>query len=112
MRFLIATSFSLVIFIAPHFASAETVKLLNPLEADTLEKFLMDILDFVIRIGTVAVILMLVFVGYKFVAAQGKPTEIEEAKKMLLWTVLGALILLGAKAISLAIQDTVKALGG
>ncbi|MFZ2167354.1 MAG: pilin [Minisyncoccia bacterium] len=85
----------------------------NPLKSGTsLSGFLNSILDFVIRIGTIAIILMLVFVGYKFVVAQGAPGKIEEAKKMLLWTVIGALILLGAKAISTAIQATVTALGG
>jgi len=79
---------------------------------DCLMAFLNSILDFVIQIGTVAIILMLVFVGYKFVVAQGAPGKIEEAKSMLMWTLIGALILLGAKAISLSIQATVKALGG
>ncbi len=88
------------------------VTLLNPLQAGTsLSSFLSDILQFVINIGTIVVILMLVFVGYKFVVAQGKPGEIEAAKKMLLWTIVGALVLLGAQAISSAIQATVAALG-
>ena len=72
--------------------------------------FLNRILAFVIRIGTVVVILMLVFVGYKFVAAQGEPGKITEARQMLLWTVVGALILLGAQAIAKGIEATVRAL--
>ncbi|MHB8860306.1 MAG: hypothetical protein ACYC48_01035 [Minisyncoccota bacterium] len=92
---------------------AGNTTLLNPLKAGTsLSSFLSDILAFVIQIGTIVIILMLVFVGYKFVVAQGKPGEIEAAKKMLLWTVIGALVLLGAQAISSAIQATVSALGG
>jgi hypothetical protein len=55
---------------------------------------------------------MLVFVGFKFVTAQGSDTKIVEARQMLLWTVVGALILLGAKAIQEGIIATVKALGG
>ena len=89
------------------------VTLINPLKSGTsLESFLTSILAFVIRIGSIAIILMLVFVGYKFVVAQGNPGEIEAAKKMLLWTIIGALILLGAQAIALAIKSTVTALGG
>lgn len=72
--------------------------------------FLNKILEFVIRIGTVVVILMLVYVGYLFVIAQGVPGKIEEAKKALLWTIVGALILLGSQAISLGIKATVQAL--
>ena len=89
------------------------VKLLNPLKSgDSLEGFLNNILDFIIRLGTIVVILMTVFVGYKFVAAQGEPGELSKAKSMLLWTIIGALVLLGAKAISVSLQATVKALGG
>ncbi|MDO8566632.1 MAG: hypothetical protein Q7R58_00575 [bacterium] len=72
--------------------------------------FLNKILEFVIKIGTVVVILMLVFTGYKFVAAQGEPGKITEARDMLLWTIVGALILLGSQAISMGIKATVQAL--
>lgn len=53
---------------------------------------------------------MLVYVGFKFVTAQGSESEITAAKEMLLWTVVGALVLLGSKAIALGIQATVQAL--
>jgi len=86
---------------------------MNPLKSGTsLESFLTSILEFIIRIGSIAIILMLVFVGYKFVVAQGSDTKLSEAKNMLLWTIIGALVLLGAQAISLAIRATVKSLGG
>ena len=94
-------------------SAGSNVTLINPLKAGTsLETFLGDILKFVVRIGTIVVILMLVYVGYLFVIAQGVPGKIEEARKALLWTVIGALVLLGAQAIASAIEATVKALGG
>jgi hypothetical protein len=87
------------------------ITLINPLKSGTsLESFLDNILKFVIRIGTIVVILMLVFVGFKFVVAQGSDTKISEARNMLLWTVIGALVLLGAQAISMGIKATVQAL--
>ncbi len=87
--------------------------LINPLKAGTsLSSFLTDILQFVITIGSVVIVLMVVFVGYKFVTAQGAPDKIKDAKQMLLWTLIGALVLLGAQAIAAAIQATVTALGG
>lgn len=93
--------------------SGSSVTLLNPLKAGaSLSSLLTDILDFVIQIGVIVIILMVVYIGFKFVMAQGKPGEIEAAKKMLGWTVVGALILLGAQAIASAIQATVTAIGG
>ena len=86
-------------------------KLINPLgEGATLPGLLKAILEFVVRIGAVVVVLMLVYVGFLFVTAQGNETKITAAKSGLLWTVVGALILLGAQAIALAIEATVKAL--
>lgn len=91
--------------------SGSNVTLINPLQGGTsLESFLNNILAFVIRIGTIVVILMLVYVGYLFVVARGEPAKITEARSALLWTVVGALILLGAQAIAIGITATVKAL--
>lgn len=89
-----------------------TIKLVNPLgEGTTINSFLLNILGIVTdTIGPVIVILMLVYVGFLFVTAQGNPSKIEEARRMLLWTVVGALILLGAKAIAMGIEATVRAL--
>jgi hypothetical protein len=89
-----------------------TINLVNPLgEGTTLNSFLLKILSIVTdTIGPVIVILMLVYVGFLFVAAQGNSTKISAAREMLLWTVVGALILLGAKAIAMGIEATVKAL--
>lgn len=87
------------------------VTLSNPLQGgSSLESFLLNILDFVINIGSIVVVLMLVYVGFKFVTAQGEPGKISEAREMLLWTVIGALVLLGSKAIALGVEATVKAL--
>jgi len=94
------------------------ITLINPLKGvdcsngngNCLVAFLTNILKFVIQIGTIVVVLMVVFVGYKFVAARGNDAKLIEARQMLLWTVVGALILLGAQAIALTIQATVQAI--
>ncbi len=95
------------------------ITLINPLNSGNcapngacLMNFLNKILDFVIEIGTVVVVLMMVYVGFLFVAARGEPAKLTTARSALLWTVVGALILLGSKAISISIGATVRALGG
>ncbi len=87
------------------------ITLVNPLGAGVgLMELLNKILAFVIQIGTIVVIFMLVYVGYLFVVAQGEPAKITAARQALLWTVVGALILLGSQAIAFGIQATVQAL--
>ena len=93
-------------------SGGQNVTLINPLGAGTsLPTLLNDILQFVVQIGSIIVILMLVYVGFLFVTARGEPGKITEARRALLWTVVGALILLGAQAIAMGIQATVQALG-
>ena len=91
--------------------TGKNVTLINPLGAGTnLETLLNQVLSFVVRIGAIIVIFMLVYVGFLFVTARGEPGKITTARQALLWTIIGALILLGAQVISIGIQATVQAL--
>jgi heme/copper-type cytochrome/quinol oxidase subunit 2 len=72
--------------------------------------FLNNILGFVIQIGAIVVVLMLVYVGFIFVTARGEPAKLTTARQAFLWTLIGALILIGAQAISIGICQTTNAL--
>lgn len=83
----------------------------NPLNGvSTLPEFLKAILAGVVQIGTIILIMMLVYVGFLFVAARGNSEKLQGAKSALLWTVIGGLILLGATSIQLVIEGTVNSL--
>ncbi|MBI2409490.1 hypothetical protein HYV30_00395 [Candidatus Kaiserbacteria bacterium] len=88
----------------------KSTTLVNPLGTTDLQGFILRILDFVIYLGSLVIIFMLVYIGFLFVKARGVPAEISKARQALLWTVVGALILLGSKAIALGIQATVQAI--
>ena len=84
-------------------------QLVNPLNGvDSLPAFLDLILKAVVQLGSVVLVLMLVYTGFLFVTAQGAEEKLSNARNALLWTVIGGLILLGASAISAVIQDTVS----
>lgn len=85
--------------------------LVNPLNGVcSLGDFLKAILAGVVQIGTIILIMMLVYVGFLFVAARGNAEKLQSAKSALVWTVIGGLILLGATSIQLVIEGTVNAL--
>lgn len=84
--------------------------LTNPLKVDSLPEFLRAILRGVVQIGAIFLTFMVVYVGFLFVAARGNEEKIRSAREALVWTVIGGLILLGAEAISLVIENTVKTL--
>jgi hypothetical protein len=107
----------LTVFAAPdvsgsgaHDVSGSGSGLYNPLQSNTLQDLLGKVLDGVIAIGTVVVTIMLVYCGFLFVVAQGAEEKIREARTALMWTVIGALVLLGAKVISGVISNTVGTL--
>ncbi len=85
--------------------------LTNPLNSiNSLPDFLNAILGAVVDLGTIVLTLALIYVGFLFVKAQGKEEEIKNARNALMWTVIGGLVLLGAKTIGMVIASTVKGL--
>jgi len=82
----------------------------NPLKSDSIQAFVSDLLGVVIQVGVVVVVLMIIFAGFKFVTAQGAPDKISEAKRALFWALIGGLIVLGARAISEVVSNTVDQL--
>ncbi|MEK7642785.1 MAG: pilin [Patescibacteria group bacterium] len=77
----------------------------------TIESFIRVIIrDILIPIGGVIAVIMIMYAGFLYVTAGGDTTKIKKAHDALLWSVIGAAILLGAWVISTAIEGTIKAL--
>lgn len=103
--FLVFFSLSIVVFAQP---GASVSQIENPLKSDDVQDILENILDLVTVIGSIILVLFIIFSGYKFVMAQGNPGKISEAKNILIATVIGGAILLGANIIANAVINTVK----
>lgn len=85
--------------------------LTNPLRTDgSLAGFLEKLLGVVIMLGSIVIVLFIIMAGFKYVTAGGDEKQIAAAHKQLLWTAIGAAVLLGARVISMVIQNTVKTL--
>lgn len=84
----------------------------NPIRFDTIYQFLDGLLGLVVAIGFPVIVLFIVYIGFTFVqaSATGKTDDLKKAKDNLWYALIGALILLGAQALSLAIQGTVEGL--
>jgi hypothetical protein len=85
--------------------------LINPLKACNIPEFLIAIVDVLIIFATPLIVIYIMYAGFKFVTAQGNPSEIESARAALLWAVVGGVIVLGAKLILEVIEGTIKAFG-
>jgi len=85
-------------------------KIQNPISAETLNGLIKTVLEGVIKIGIPIIALALVYCGFLFVAARGNSEKISKAKDALLYTLIGAALLLGSWAIAMLISNTVLAL--
>ena len=82
----------------------------NPICTTSISEFLANMLKLVAQIAFPVVVLFMVYVGFLFVSSQGNPEKIKEARNYFFWAVVGALLVLGAEALSLAIKATVDQL--
>lgn len=86
-------------------------RICNPLETtNSVPALIKIILEGLLKIGIPIVALAIIYCGFLFVKAQGKPEELKKAKDALLYTLIGAAILLGSWAIAEMISNTVLAL--
>ena len=84
----------------------------NPLgDTTTLSQLIDEILNVIITIATPLAILAVIYAGFLFVKAQGDTTKLQEARTMLIWTVVGIMVLLGATLLSSVISGTITDLG-
>jgi len=81
----------------------------NPLKTKSLMAFVDNIIDAALDLGAIVAVLAIIYAGFMFVTASGDEEKIKTAKKILLYSVIGIAILLGARMISSIIVNTVTA---
>jgi hypothetical protein len=88
-------------------------KICNPLESsgvNTVNDFIKVLLDGVLELGIPLVALAIIYSGFLFVSARGNPESLKKAKDALLYSIIGAAVLLGAWSIAQLISTTVFSL--
>ncbi|MGB3922279.1 MAG: pilin [Minisyncoccia bacterium] len=91
------------------------VTLENPFgsQQNSLFGLVRDIInDVVLPIGGVIAVLAFIYSGFLYVTAQGNEQKIKDAHRALLYTSIGAAVLLGAWVIANVVCTTIAALGG
>lgn len=85
-------------------------KITNPLkkEFSDIPSLIKGLVDIILRLATILAVLALVWVGLKFILAQGNPTEIAKARQALWWVIIGIAILFGAQIIVEIIKGTLS----
>ena len=91
--------------------SSNSNAICNPLKSSSLTQLLTSAVNIAIPIGAVIAVIMYVYVGFKFIFAQGKSEKINEAWDWFIWVTVGTAILIGAKVIVTVIESTLTSAG-
>jgi len=106
--------FIFAVMLAPfQFADAQDIKIdfPDPLGGANLQTLISKFLQFIVQIGTMVAVFFVIYAGFLFVTASGDETKLTTAKSTLMWTLIGAVILIGAQALSEVICNTATDLG-
>ena len=91
--------------------TAPTGTIVNPLtNVSSITDLFTTILEGALKIGIPIIALAIIYCGFLFVSARGNPEKIGEARDALIFTLIGAAILLGAYAIALLLRDTITSI--
>lgn len=85
-------------------------KLQNPIKFNSFSELAAQVTKTAVEILLPFVVLAFIWSGFLFVRAQGNQTELENAKKNIWWSIIGAFILMGAWGFATMISQTVETL--
>jgi Type IV secretion system pilin len=80
----------------------------NPLKFGTITEFVKALLGAIMYLGLPVIALVVIMAGLQFITSQGNAGKIEEAKKNLMYVVIGMGIFLGAWALTGIIANTIS----
>jgi hypothetical protein len=107
---LILTLLSLILPISV--LADEIIQIVNPLEAESFEIIVDNIINFIFKIAIVLAPLMVIVGGFLFLTAGGNIQQISRARNLLIWTAIGFLIVLLSKGILAIINQILGVRGG
>jgi len=83
--------------------------LINPLASgSSITGFFQSIIDVLLIFAVPFVVFFIIYAGFLYVKAQGKPEEISKAHKALLYALIGGLLILGANVLLDVITNTIN----
>jgi len=101
-----------ILWITPGFGYAEDLVVSNPISSNTVEDLVKNITKELQPVAITFAAFAVIVVGLKFLiaAVSGNEQKITEARKLLVWVLIGAAVAVGAYAISTAVVNFAKEL--
>jgi len=85
----------LIIILVP--LAVEGVTIDNPIRSNNFAELIDAIINFIFMFAIAIAPIMFIIAGFYFITAAGEPEKIQMAKKMILWTLVGLLVVMSAK---------------
>ena len=82
----------------------------NPIQAENFTEVMRRVANIAALIGLPIVVIMIIWTGAQFVFAGGDEKKLTAAKQSFYWTIIGALLVLGAYVIAAAIENFARQL--
>ena len=79
----------------------------NPLKVNDFEALLNIVIDFIFWIGMALAPVMFIVAGFLYVTAAGNPQKTEQAKKIIIYTVIGLVVLLLARGLTEVLKSII-----
>ena len=79
--------------------TVEGVTIDNPLAADNFAELIDAIINIIFYLAIAIAPIMFIVAGFYFVTAVGDPEKIKTAKRIVLWTFIGLLVVISAKGL-------------
>jgi hypothetical protein len=87
----------LICFTIPLLAQAWVME--NPFKFDTFTELSYAIINFLFYLALAIAPIMIIIAGFYFVTSTGDPAKIDTAKKIILWTLIGLLVIMSSKGL-------------
>jgi hypothetical protein len=101
---------SIALLTAPFFVVADTARIENPLQFESVQDFLKALLGAVMYLGLPIIALIIIYSGFLFITSRGNTEKIKAAIYNFQWVVIGTAVFLGAWALTNIISGTINML--
>lgn len=108
IRHILASALFLSVLASAEIVSAQNQTLQNPLNVGGVADFVALVLRVMVMVALPIITLFIVYSGFLFVSAQGNQERLGDAKRNLLYVLIGSILILGAWVIATLIGGTVS----
>lgn len=80
----------------------------NPIKVDSIGEFFYMLANFAYSLSYAVIAFFLIWSGFKFIVAQGNEEKLTDAKNTLKYTIIGAILLIGANVITEVVRTVIN----